>query len=78
MVQVVLSDEEPAQFAPPLDGAGLLQSLDRAWFPLPQVTLQDPHVVHAPQLPARKKDECKYKDIRILESPNGSEGLSNH
>lgn len=67
MVQVVLSDEEPAQFAPPLDGAGLLQSLDRAWFPLPQVTLQDPHAVHAPQLPARKK---MNSNIKISEFSN--------
>jgi hypothetical protein len=53
VLQVVVSEEDPAQVGPPLAGAGLLHSRDLDWFPPPQVRLQVPQAVQAPQLPAK-------------------------
>ncbi len=46
------SDELPGHVRPPLDGAGLLQSLERLWVPPPHVLLQMPKVDQAPQFPS--------------------------
>jgi len=52
VLQEAVSEEDPTQSGPPLAGAGLLQSRDLVWVPPPQVTLQVPKAVQAPQLPA--------------------------
>ena len=41
MLQACALVSLPAQSAPPLAGAGLLQDLDWVWLPPPQVTLQE-------------------------------------
>jgi len=45
------SDPDPAQVAPPLDGAGLLQRRVRDWVPPPHVRLQVPKADQVPQFP---------------------------
>ncbi len=45
-------DLDPEQLAPPLEGAGLLQSLVWVWFPAPQVTLQVDKELQLPQFPS--------------------------
>ena len=43
--------EEPEQYDPPPDGAGLLQERDRLFVPLAQLLVQLPQLPHPPQLP---------------------------
>ncbi len=50
VLQGIVSDADPAQGAPPLTGAGLLQRRVRVMVPPPHVRLQFP-LVHAPQFP---------------------------
>lgn len=44
-------EEEPEQYDPPPDGAGLLQERDRLFVPLAQLLVQLPQLPHPPQLP---------------------------
>lgn len=51
MLQEVELEEEPEQYDPPPDGAGLLQERDRLFVPLAQLLVQLPQLPHPPQLP---------------------------
>ena len=51
MLQACDSDPDPGQVAPPLDGAGLLQTRERDCVPPPHVRLQAPKADQAPQFP---------------------------
>ena len=53
VLQDAFSEPDPGQVAPPLDGAGLLQSLVLNWVPPPQVTLHVPDEAQLPQLPSK-------------------------
>lgn len=44
-------EEEPEQYDPPPDGAGLLQERDRLFVPLAQLLVQQSQLPHPPQLP---------------------------
>jgi len=59
-LQGAFSELCPVQFAPPLDGAGLSQSLVRFCVPAPQVTLQVEVEVQAPQFPFSKFSTHRY------------------
>lgn len=51
VLQEVELEEEPEQYDPPPDGAGLLQERDRLFVPLAQLLVQLPQLPHPPQLP---------------------------
>ena len=51
-LHVALSELNPGQADPPLDGAGLLHNLDLDEVPPPQVRLQVEKELHAPHIPS--------------------------
>lgn len=51
MLQDEDEEEEPEQYCPPPDGAGLLQERDRDLVPPPQFLLQLPQLPQPPQFP---------------------------
>ncbi len=68
-LQGAFSELDPGQAAPPLDGAGLLQSLVWDWVPPPQVTVQVENELQAPQFPSKRSKTIKIGKIfktRIL------------
>ena len=63
-------DADPTQAAPPLDGAGLLQTRVRDWVPLAQGLVQADQADQAPQLPlTEKKDNFEFLIFPRIESP---------
>jgi hypothetical protein len=51
-LQEKVAEFDPGQSSPPLEGAGLLQSLVWDWFPPPQVTEQVDKALQSLQLPS--------------------------
>ena len=52
VLHIWVSQDDPAQAKPPLDGGGLLQSLALPWMASPQEVLHADHADQAPQLPS--------------------------
>ncbi len=62
-VQFFISVAFPEQSAPPLEGVGLLQSRERFWVPLPQVTLHELQAFQLPHSPSLIHKEIQYHHI---------------
>ena len=69
MLHAWLSEPDPEQVTPPLEGAGLLQSLVLDWDPPPQVALQVPQAVQDPQVPSVGHNQNQFGGFRNINFP---------